>query len=452
MKPRSRVEKEFVERANSIPPYPHWRELLEWAKADVFKPESYYWQHRGKHQEIWCQCCGHREPCDSWLIMSTTGYTCPECGAETEVKRLERGRSTLNEFRLVTVFDVVNGVQVLRVFEVSRCNRGHERTEYTMPEVYQCWILDNGREIITSRGYSRSFYSFTWNYGAPYSIGVHRAPYGYEDVYCVGDNYIYPKMKFSRAMKGIRMNKKMVGSMLKHHVDLSYAMTYLLKERNIESLLKTGYERLYWYLLGRRKKFSAYRHAVNICHRNKYPIDHPDVWVDYMDNLIELGLDTHNAHYVCPVSLTAEHTRVLRLVNRRREKEAEEKRMREAAKDEAAFQKRRSPYFGLSFGGDGFTVVCIQSVREVAMEGKQLHHCVFTNRYYNREDSLLMSARDNVTGLPLETIEINLRTLTIAQCRGMCNQPSEYHDRIVSLVESHMPDIRYIVEGRRETA
>ncbi len=39
------------------------------------------------------------------------------------------------------------------------------------------------------------------------------------------------------------------------------------------------------------------------------------------------------------------------------------------------------------------------------------------------------------------TIEINLDTMTIQQWRGLQNQPSEYHDRIVNLMKNNIHQI-----------
>jgi len=73
-------------------------------------------------------------------------------------------------------------------------------------------------------------------------------------------------------------------------------------------------------------------------------------------------------------------------------------------------------------------------------EGMEMHHCVFANKYYRKEDSLVMSAR--IGDKRIETIEINLRTLDIVQSRGVCNNVTEYHDRIIGLVKKNIGLIR----------
>ena len=69
-----------------------------------------------------------------------------------------------------------------------------------------------------------------------------------------------------------------------------------------------------------------------------------------------------------------------------------------------------------------------------------MHHCVYTNAYYNDENSLILSAR--IDGERIETVEVDLRTLKVVQSRGVCNSNTEYHDRIIKLVEDNAEQIR----------
>lgn len=69
-----------------------------------------------------------------------------------------------------------------------------------------------------------------------------------------------------------------------------------------------------------------------------------------------------------------------------------------------------------------------------------MHHCVYTNAYYNDENSLILSAR--IDGERIETVEVDLQTLKVVQSRGVCNSNTEYHDRIIKLVEDNAEQIR----------
>lgn len=416
MKPRSKIECRYTEMADSLPQVNE--QVAEWAKT-LFDDIALFWKHRGNNQEIWCQCCGHREPCDSWLVMSLSGYQCPVCGKNLEVKNIKE--SMQNEGRWITVVDTYKGEQVIRVFNASRSNYRNSPTHYGMSEIYQIWITECGREIITTRGYTRSYNFINWNYGGKYQIGRHGGShsgyYYYDDVYSPSDNYIYPKMKFAPYMRRAKIGKVFTQTLLKRRIRIEKAFSYLVKFKTVETLLKTGYDKLYWFLLADGRDFSKYRHSVNICHRNRYVIANPDLWLDYIDNLIELGLDTHNAHYVCPPNLIEAHNQMVVRVNKKRAKEKYIRDLEMARKDEAKYMKNKGRFFPIRFSGSGYTIVCISSVSDVAREGAVLHHCVFANKYYDKENSLLLSARDKDNN-PIETAEIDLRSFEIRQCRG----------------------------------
>ena len=95
-------------------------------------------------------------------------------------------------------------------------------------------------------------------------------------------------------------------------------------------------------------------------------------------------------------------------------------------------------FFGLAFSDNLILVKVIESVEEMETEGSLMHHCV--GGYHNRKNSLILSAR--IDGRRIETVEVSLKTFEVVQCRGVCNENTEYHDRIIALVNSNMSLIR----------
>ena len=90
---------------------------------------------------------------------------------------------------------------------------------------------------------------------------------------------------------------------------------------------------------------------------------------------------------------------------------------------------------------DGLIVVSVlESVDEYYREGNALHHCVGQCEYYLKPMSLVLSAR--IEGRRIETVEVSLESFKILQSRGLCNRNSEYHDRIISLVQKNTSQIR----------
>ena len=118
------------------------------------------------------------------------------------------------------------------------------------------------------------------------------------------------------------------------------------------------------------------------------------------------------------------------------------------AKYEEKYRKLKGRYFGLSFADGDITVQPLQSVAEFAEEGDAMHHCVFEMGYYKNPHSLILSAR--IAGKRIETIEFDLKTLKVAQSRGVCNSNTPYHDRIIALVESNADKIRKLMPRRKQ--
>ena len=145
--------------------------------------------------------------------------------------------------------------------------------------------------------------------------------------------------------------------------------------------------------------------------------------------LIENKLDARNPHYLCPLNVEEAHDWVM---GKCKKKYSE--------KDEKDYIAAKSRFFNLSFADGNIMVRVLESLSDFYKEGKSLHHCVFSNAYYKREDSLIMSA--TVDGRRMETVEFSLSRMEVCQCRGKSNQLSAYHDRILNLVRDNIPLIR----------
>ena len=80
---------------------------------------------------------------------------------------------------------------------------------------------------------------------------------------------------------------------------------------------------------------------------------------------------------------------------------------------------------------------------EFYKEGEELHHCVFENRYYEKDNCLILDAA--VKGERTETIEIDLSLMQVVQCRGKYNQASKYHDMILNVMNSNMYKLKSLI-------
>lgn len=186
--------------------------------------------------------------------------------------------------------------------------------------------------------------------------------------------------------------------------------------------------------------FDLYWNTYKIVLRNGYHIADISLWIDYIRLLERCGKDIHNAHYVCPLDLKAEHDRYQERVRIIQEREEREEQRKKAKENEERFRELKSKFFGLSFT-DGLIVVSVlESVDDYYNEGNALHHCVGQCEYYLKPQSLVFSAR--IDNQRVETIELSLETFKVLQSRGLCNKATEYHDRIIRLVQKNARQIR----------
>ena len=209
----------------------------------------------------------------------------------------------------------------------------------------------------------------------------------------------------------------------------------MLTDSRVETLLKAGRTDHLRYFLGNKKAFEELWQSYKIAVRNGYEIADISLWSDYVDTLRRLGKDIHSPKYLYPTDLKAEHDRRHEELLRLREREEIEQKQQKAMEDEKRFKELKSKFFGICFTDGIIQVHVLESVQEHLEEGVSMHHCVFSNAYYLKEDSLILSA--TIEGKRIETIEVSLRTLEVVQSRGVCNKNTEYHEQIVNLVNAN---------------
>ncbi len=215
----------------------------------------------------------------------------------------------------------------------------------------------------------------------------------------------------------------------------------LLSESRAETLLKARQiNTLQFFVKNAFHHINSYWASVKICIRNGYTIADASIWHDYIDLLRFFNKDLHNAKYVCPSDLKAEHDRYVQKKREYREHEYREAARKRALEQETEFIEMKSKFFGIGFTDGLIQVRVLESVKEVMLEGDALHHCVFTNDYHLKADSLILSAY--IGEERIETIELSLSKWRVLQSRGVCNGNTKYHNRILKLVEKNIPLIQ----------
>ena len=92
------------------------------------------------------------------------------------------------------------------------------------------------------------------------------------------------------------------------------------------------------------------------------------------------------------------------------------------------------------FSEKNISINVIETVKEFLEEGCIHNHCVFTNEYYKKTNSLILSAK--VNGIHTETIQISLQNLEILQSRGNGNKASKYNKEIINLLNKNLHQIQ----------
>lgn len=423
MKPRTKTERTVAELSQKLPPLTQRQEL--WAYDHCFKKKGYLCKGT-----VWCLHCGAEFKYDG----ASGTAVCPDCGKTIKIEKSRKGKDY--EKWYYTVIDTAGGFQVCRHFIVHRnCIRG-KKTSYHAVEVVQNWISENGKETIIARPCSLSFYNDSWIYTNPMEI---RRPYGYYNngyaKYVIDAYFVYPVRRILPVLKRNGYTARAKG------VAASTMFKRLLTDNMAETLIKTRQFSLLKHYLN--NGIYRYEYAVHIAVRHGYIVKDAPMWLDYIYLLSYFGKDTHNPKYLFPDNLRKEHDRLMKKkqdIEEKRRMEQEKRRMEQLAAEAASWQdiyvKDKGKFFGIELNQDGIRISALRSVSDFEEEGKAMHHCVYVNRYFKKENSLILSAR-NTRGERLETVELNLKTFKVVQSYGACNKITEYHDRIIHLVESN---------------
>ncbi len=232
------------------------------------------------------------------------------------------------------------------------------------------------------------------------------------------------------------------------------AQVALLSDPRIETLMKGGEIEVMKHFLFNTRTADECWASYLIAKRHKYQIDNLSMWCDYLRMLKKLGQDLRNPKNICPEDFMAAHDNATRKIEAIHEKERaaeqrrweierrerEQQRQLQRKKDAEDFIANKSKFFGLVITDEEIIVKVLESIDEYYNEGKTQGICVFGSGYYKKADTLILSARigDEI----IETVEVDLRTLEVVQCHGKHNQDTEYHERIIDLVNKNANLIR----------
>lgn len=428
-----------------------------------------------------CVCPNCHGPLDIPDAKGDETHRCPYCGAKLRIARFYDSRGArwtsngvwkkYHQEKFFQVMSVVGEWQVTRLFYMERMTYiRKDNTPWRFYEVCQAW---NGAKVRTThfRSLPKKGIMCGWAFN-PYSLrswGIECTDPDNEhyNKYIERDNVLEPR-KIGGAnyfdVNDLCPNAKI----LPFYKQKGLNATSFRKIKNIgpmalmegvsrgafptmqETLLKCGgfevFDKMHERHYGEQIDADAYFTAWKICQRNHYNYkQNATEWLDLVGMLIDLGLDFHSPHYVCPDNLHDMHQRVLRAKIRMEE----ERELEKKADANARLQKRIARYLDMDIRNKDLTIIVLPSVSAFKAEADHLGHCVYSGGYYNRENSLILSARGK-KGKRWETIEVSLKSFTILQCYGYADTFTERHKEIVDLVNANMWQIKERAMRKKE--
>lgn len=423
MKPKNKFQQYVLELSKRLPQITEPQQ--RWAYKHCF-------DHIGKRNAkgtITCLECGHSWQDDnSPLSDAVLGCKCPHCATQLEIKSTRQ--RVFKEIEYFGIITTCGGFQVIRYFHISAYRKAGEQARYNCSEVVQRWLSPNGKAAIVARLRGMSImYCDLWNFGSELEIRP------YHQAHDINPAQFYPRQ---RVISEISRN----GFCGEYHDIHPLALFHsILTSSKAETLLKAGqYELLKYFVHRDFRNIDTYWNSIRICIRNGYTIEDGSIWCDYIAQLHFFGKDTNSPKYVCPDNLHEQHDLYMKKRRAHNEREELEKKRQKAREYEAQFKELKGKFFGIAFTDGIIQVRVLESVNEYMEEGRAMRHCVFDGSYFLRPESLVLSA--TIDGKRVETVEISLKTLKVVQSRGVCNQSTKHHDRIVKLVKKNMKQIR----------
>lgn len=428
MKPITKLHHRVVDLAENL--FGISKQQKEWAYRECLEHRAYATKNR-----VLCLDCGETF---SPTLVSRKKAVCPHCNTKVQVKESKCTTDTQTNYFAIT--DIVEEFQVVRNFEIIAYYKKGRPVDYKLHEILHYWIQPD--LTVTMFGLLHTVQGYCDSWGGKMQIREESKYSYYGSKYDVYARKYHPDSKIKPEYKKVGINHNL------REITFLEAIKHIPRDPKLETLVKAKHFSLLDLHINKNgKSINYYWPSIKICLRNKYKIPDASIWTDYIDLLIYFNKDIRSAKYVCPKDLNKEHDRfVAKKREHQRKKEIEEtKRQIETAQKKYEAEKQK--FFDLLFKKGNIVIQPLKTVQEFLEEGDELKHCLFTNKYYDKKDSLILSAR--VKNKPIETIEISLSNLKIIQARGFKNQSTTYHKKIIEMVNENMHRVGAIINPKK---
>ena len=392
-----------------------------------------------------CTACKHTYRTKDTLAIKEE---CPHCGKTLKVFHNHR-KYTQREY--FTVLTTKANMQVVEWYVATR-TVGRSDDNVCFAHVGSEWIRQDGKRFsVELPRFTMSMNKDQWIYGVPMQLrksSTFSRYCGTIATYCVR---ILPILK--------RNGWKNIPMFISFNTEV---MRNLLFNKHFESWFKVGhYGACLKWLHIENDYFCRYTTKpvatdnmltlIRLANRRHYVFDTLEKWKDHLDYMYDLrymNQDIHNPQILFPDDFQAAHRLWSERARRKRNREAElvqrqydiEQMERKAMSDSQikAWTSKYAQCFGdMHLISGNFTILPLVSMRDFEDEAAHMHHCIAT--YYGKLNTLLLSIEHD--GQKCETAEVSLVGKgMLMQCRGVNNQPSEYHNDIVDILKGFMAE------------
>lgn len=433
MIPKTIIEKKITAMSETLAPVT--QKMQVWAEKNIFLKWGVL--SRGKFH---CLDCAHSWKPDAQKASCQKYINCSACNGK--LKMHQYNQVHFKEIEYFAVLDVCGGFQVVRIICSHKNMKKNCMPAYFHKEVMQHWIDGKGEVRTLSLGtnvFSQAYDS--WKYYSPLEI----RPKSFESSpkYRINPYKVYLSKKVISVLKRNGFKGSCYG------IAPQILFTALLKDSHAETLVKAGQtDFLVYYLTSYSQNIRENWQAVKTCAKNNYKVKDFSLWEDYISLLRWFRKDLNNADLVCPENLEEVHDRLVekkRIIQRRQHIKELRQEIQQA---QIGYEEQKKQFFGLEFTRENLSICVMESVHDFLEQGDMLRHCVFTNEYYKKKNSLILSARfDNK---PVETIEVALPSLEVLQCRGDKNRFSPHHKQILKLLHQNLYQIKNRLKSKKE--
>lgn len=419
MKPRTKLQNEVIYLSNNFLRDITYK-MKSWGAKECLK-------HRGfaTKKRVICMDCGQTF---STELINRKLAICPHCGTKLKVEQTKK--STDKQQTYFAIAEIQGDFQVIRNFEMIGYYKSGRQANYFCWEILQHWIRSDGKHEVIARNHT-----LNWRVDSFNGDMEIRKDYGYYsgNKYDVYPSKIHPESIFKQEYVKYGISYRLSG------LTPLEAIKTVPNNPKAETLLKAK-QYGFLYHLKQSSNINYRWPTIKICLRNKYFPKDVKIYFDYLDLLDYFKKDLLNAHYVCPKDLIKAHDILVKRKRKKQEKEEAERKRKRALENEKAFRELKAKFFGICFGDESIKIKVLESVQEHMDEGDILHHCFFTNNYFLKPESLILSAK--IGDKHIETIEVSLKEFKVIQSRGLMNNNSEFHDKIIEIVNKNMKLIK----------